>query len=501
MAMPKPLSMSFLAWQVCVFVLQPILCQKQGADMTSDMTSNRMLDEIGELSPCSVLHCPRDSHTIQTNNLSLKAEPGEKLIATQLMDDQAAGEDEIFGTRRRKSSRRRRRRRSGKRRRRRRRRSGKRRRRRRTPAPAPPRRRKSTDFTPPAPSPGDTDAIDPVPAPSPEGGPDCGAIRASSINSIPIKDPPGCKCQQYCYIWGDPNFVTFDGMKFRFTGKVDKVTGRGTFWAVSSTRVKIQGLHTDEGAWMQGVAVGGPFLGNHKLVAYRDPRDRKDGIIRIVCDGMDATGSCFNGMAEVNIDTGRNHLPDRETLHKVFKGSFASGPTRTALDQWLNSQIVTIKLPENVEIFMIMDTFSPMHTMRKSVQVIIKMPPKGAHGGWCGNFNGEANDDRSSTYMEEVQGRENWFARAPDLPRRRLLLMQTNSSRTDPICAGQPDMTEEGIRAVESACEHIADPDIRSGCIEDMCTTGDATALEAADDIAIVKVMNAAGVKQCEVMR
>jgi len=295
-------------------------------------------------------------------------------------------------------------------------------------------------------------------------------------------------------MWGDPNFITFDGKKMRLAN--DQLNN---FWAVSSTSVQIQGYATDVGSWMQGVAVGGSFLRGHKLLAYRDGRDGngRGGTIRVFWDGQEGSQS-FPEWVQFQEDKGSNHLPSEAVLRKVFGKNFCRSCLDKTLKAWRNSNIYTFKLPGEVEIFIQMDTFSATSSMRKSVAVLVKMPPKGSHGGWCGNFNGIADDD--SILKDQLKPPdENWFARAPDLPTKRPLLLMNVSreaSGTGAPCEGA------AVQEILQACAHIAEADIRNACIEDICTDRRfGAALDAADEVAIMQAMHQGEPQQCEPIR
>lgn len=298
-------------------------------------------------------------------------------------------------------------------------------------------------------------------------------------------------------MWGDPNFITFDGKKTRLANEQ-----LNNFWIVTSTSVQIQGYATDVGSWMQGVAVGGTFLKGHKLLAYRDGRGGSNAI-RVFWDGREGSGS-FPAWVQFHEEKGSNHLPSEAVLRKVFGDNFCRSCLEKTLSAWRNSIIYTFKLPGKVEIFMMMDTFSATSSMRKSVAVLVKMPPKGFHGGWCGNFNGNAGDD-STAKDQKAPPDENWFARAPDLPKKgRFLLMDVsrNATETRTPCEGEADMNEAEIQEILQACAHIAGADIRNACIEDICTDRRfGAALDAADEVAIMQAMHQGEPQECEPIR
>jgi len=265
--------------------------------------------------------------------------------------------------------------------------------------------------------------------------------------------------------------------------------------------VNIQGYATDEGSFIQGIAVAGPFLGKHHLLAYRE--NNGNGI-RVLWDGQGVSLPYSQAGVELSLSKGSDHFPSKDVLMKVFGKEWSRGVVGQALDMWMHSSIFAFKLPEKVEVFMMFDSFSPTHRIRKSVQVMVKMPPKGSHGGWCGDFNGIANDDFTANYKDPVPANQNWFKYAPDLPKGRSLLsvdVHRNVSRPELLCEGDAHMNDAAVQEVIQACAHLMDADIRDACIQDICTDRRGAALEAADDIAIFKAMKSSELMECEPKR
>lgn len=266
--------------------------------------------------------------------------------------------------------------------------------------------------------------------------------------------------------------------------------------------MNIQGYATEQGSWIQGVAIRGDFLAGHKVLAYRDGRNgAQPGGIRVFWDDQEVLmGSTSFEFYDVKMhrDTGSKHLPSEEVLRKIFTKPFSRHSIGKVLGAWTRSSIYSIKLPQKVEVFLIVDTFGPTASIRKSIQVLINMPPKGTHGGWCGNFNGNENDESNSPHMEAVPSNQNWFAQAPDLPgpRRGGLLIDVprNASGTGSLC-----QDEASVNQAAEDCAHLREADIRRACIEDICTArGADAAMEAADEIAIMAAMKGEEPKECE---
>jgi len=281
-------------------------------------------------------------------------------------------------------------------------------------------------------------------------------------------------------MFGDPNFITFDGAKLRFAN-----SALNYFWVVNSAQVKIQGYATDRGSWIQGVAVGGPFLGSSKLVAYRRG---ENGDMNVRWNGQEilkTDNSKFEQSgAKLYRSRGLANMPPEGLLKSVFGKRWFASQLDTVMKMWKESITYTFKLPSKVEIYMV---FCKM-LGTPSVQVLVKMPPNGEHGGWCGNFNGDKGDEGRSNYMGALKQSENWFTGGS------LLLMDVQRNRTDTLCK------EKSLDiAATDACDHIKEEDIRSACIADICTSRQfSPALTAADEIAIMKGLGAGTSKECE---
>merc|ERR1719331_2944681 len=87
--------------------------------------------------------------------------------------------------------------------------------------------------------------------------------------------------------------------------------------------------------------------------------------------------------------TGGTHLPSKAVMDKACKKHTKFvGYTQICLDAWKTTDVYTFRLPMKVEIFVI----APSQRL-PTVQLLIKMPPQYNQSGFCGNFNGKAEDD------------------------------------------------------------------------------------------------------------
>jgi hypothetical protein len=207
-------------------------------------------------------------------------------------------------------------------------------------------------------------------------------------------------------MFGDPHVLTFDGAAHEFMN-----SELNHFWAVKTPTVKIQGYATTAQSWMQGIAVSGFLIGFHELVAYRNPASWND--FKVIWDGqqiLSASGQSFNanGVA-LSRNLGAGFIPPDDELDKMFSRAASAKNffnKDLVMEEWkTNSNILSFKLKENVEIFMIWSIRLP----GDAVEVLIKMPNFGSQGGWCGNFDGNPGNDPSSNEMGRVPEDEDLF--------------------------------------------------------------------------------------------
>lgn len=294
-------------------------------------------------------------------------------------------------------------------------------------------------------------------------------------------------------MFGDPHFVTFDKADPVFMAK-NVGSALNYFWAVNSAQIEIQGLSSGGDSWMQGVAITGGFLNGNSLIAVKDPSS--GGGFKVLWNGdqiLRSEGDSAHPMEHVQLyrNKAAQYLPTDDEFRKVFgvagkKNWFQGGQV---MRQWKgNKDVFSFALPKNVQIFL---TVSQLPGAG-AAEILIKMPPQGAQGGWCGNFNGNKGDDQSGTdSLGPLGDQENLFKKHGISALQIDDISALQMARTTSPCApGTQDMAE-------SACEHIQDEHFRAACITDICTSGDVeTSLEAADDIGIMSIIG--DEKKCE---
>jgi len=283
-------------------------------------------------------------------------------------------------------------------------------------------------------------------------------------------------------IWGDPHIVTFDLMakvksdfdreRIRNRGGkthwklgehlVPDVFKKGTYWAVKSERILVQGRYSrHRGYALRGVAVGGPFMRGHKLAL--------DDILLqgrpvLTWDGKDvfAKSGFQNALVKVQTKYASNRLKSAE-----------------------------MTLPEGVTISV--KRYSWNNNRGASVQVTISMrEQQGGQDGQCGQADGTFPEDRHGYVLErwgtEVPRSEQLFPTAYSL----LSSLQESGAEheageTEPsaaeICAAERPLPE-AIQACDAALNGTATAlgDIlRQGCLVDVCASGVEAALAVAE--------------------
>jgi len=168
-----------------------------------------------------------------------------------------------------------------------------------------------------------------------------------------------------CVVWGDPHVLTFDKKR------VDFYTP-GEYWIVKSATVSIQGLyrptHATSGlSVMKQIAIGGPFMQNHKLIVGATTASW-DGQLILAGFPSNFRNNLVQAMYDANGDTMQNGREGKQ-LH-----------------------IVHLNLPLGVKVQINRWTEA---SEGNYINAKITMAAQPGHDGHCGNFNGnQADDDR-----------------------------------------------------------------------------------------------------------
>jgi len=210
-----------------------------------------------------------------------------------------------------------------------------------------------------------------------------GCCNCSSFDKSRAKEPePGL-----CAVFGDPHYITFDGAETTYVGYMIQ-------WLVKSDNVWIQAISDGSQGRFMGFAVGGPFLSGHTLVAWKE---HWDSDLKVTFDGeliLQEQESEYHfqpnpGFPKV-MDAFRRQSWDPSVfdnrilnLRSTFQFGIGKFPDRfLTLPE---TGVYMFKLPANIDV-----TLTGVDFM----SAVISMPPQAAgQGGYCGNFNGDPDDD------------------------------------------------------------------------------------------------------------
>jgi len=295
-------------------------------------------------------------------------------------------------------------------------------------------------------------------------------------------------------VYGDPHFMTFDGASTVFTNS--KINH---FWMVHSTDVQIQGYAEGGASKMRGIAVGGELLSGHVLLVTGNA-----GSAKVLWDGTeilteDDTEHIEAG-AKLYRQTQSEHLPTEEEIreldgqHNWWESNVGTGlGGNGAQTGWTNpkmNRVYSFLLPQSVEIFV---------TGYDELEVLIKMPKQAEQGGWCGNFNGNADDDQETpgkindkkakgTFLDALPADEDLFLAAGIS----LIADATEAHRKSDLETRCPDRIQ---KKAKKNCAHIPEKILRKGCVMDACLTHDVNwATHAADNMEILEVEEGQGI-------
>jgi len=313
-------------------------------------------------------------------------------------------------------------------------------------------------------------------------------------------------------MWGDPHFAPFDGTSPGiFTNLVVGGTPQhNRYWAVKSSRVKIQGMAHTKYSYFAGVAITGSFIQNHELVAYTDVSwdGKKIGLSGkpvVYWDGKKILQSGERCPEILKSENGKKNvgciikpmkgveLSRSQGFHKIKHSAFDVSRVFDVKKKkaiLANARLKTetvfhFKLPGNVEV---LTTLTWPRTL-----ALIKMPRQKGQDGWCGNFDGKPEFAPDETFVSnapdtpETLKKKNDFTVAPrdDLFRKaglgRPQFMQVES---DSAAEGTQNATSgyhgcdtpEQLEKAKSACAHLLLVQIYEACIMDACETGDTKA-------------------------
>ncbi|CAE7235085.1 unnamed protein product [Symbiodinium natans] len=186
-----------------------------------------------------------------------------------------------------------------------------------------------------------------------------------------------------CAAFGDPHYITFDGAQTTFVGDMVQ-------WMVKSNSVWLQALSKGSQGRMMGFAAGGPFLFGHTLVVWKEDYNQP---LKVSWDGElilqdDVSEFHFEQQPGV-LDAYRRQSWDADVFDDRVLSlrthmQFAVGTFPERFVTLPETGIYMFKLPRNIAVSLTGVDF---------MSVVVSMPPEAGQGGYCGDFNGDPDDD------------------------------------------------------------------------------------------------------------
>jgi len=303
---------------------------------------------------------------------------------------------------------------------------------------------------------------------------------------------PDCPCDRgVCYAYGDPHFYTFDGQATILNKNMN-------FWFVHSPTVQIQGMSTTNRGYMDGLAVGGDWMKGHKLIIHEKKGAHHD--LRVLLDGeeilkKDGDEKRLEGICELHRHPKGSLMPSEDEFTELDgKHWWWRDFGRKRFEDKQRGSGYHFKLPKNVEIFII---------SRDNLGILIKMSPQIHQGGYCGNFNGDPDDDHSGLkhkwgdeatgfMLDPLEAAEDLFKNASVGSSS----MVQEEAADDESSSQQPQCLGELMKKATAACAHIPEEPLQSGCIIDICLTNDTTFAQDALNMQALEVKEAKGMLQ-----
>jgi len=305
-----------------------------------------------------------------------------------------------------------------------------------------------------------------------------------------------------CFMYGDPHIRTFDGAFTRVAQR-----SAFAFWVVHSDAFQLQ-AHSDKGGRIHGVATGGEFLKGHTLAIHG--RDHKSG--EVLFDGKsiltkDGDKHIVEGVCELYRYKSKTVVPDEKEMDELDgkHNWWKSGGAKKAFES-TSSPLYHFKFNKGVELYVM---------WHKSMNLLLKMSSQEKQGGYCGNFNGDPDDDQKHPGRSGGSGDEPAGPNLEPIPEEDDLLKAVgvslaatgNSSWEE---EEEEEEKEEGGGAAaasgasgcdpalrkqaEQACKHIPEEDVRHSCIDDVCTIGRLSAAEDSEGMEELEVKEDHGV-------
>merc|ERR1719235_1373587 len=240
---------------------------------------------------------------------------------------------------------------------------------------------------------------------------------------------------------------------------------------------------------MAGIAIGGDYLNGHTLVAFsNDAAISKPKPVKVWWDGKEILTKDGEEFKEAGVELYRYNAKDfkpNEEDAKKLDGPFEWWEKVDVGGRFARADYgaYVFKLPEDVEIQLV--GFDAM-------TLFIKMPKQPNQAGFCGNFDGNPENEQKEPgrdkeaigeKLEEVPEDQDLFKKTKGL----ILAERAHGdvSRTDRRKACPPSR----LQKAEKACQHIPEMDIRASCIFDVCQTDSS---EIAKDAILMEALKVA---------
>lgn len=296
-----------------------------------------------------------------------------------------------------------------------------------------------------------------------------------------------------CAMQGDPHIWTFDG------ARVGAQDPDGTFWLVHSEKVQIQAAWKAKGR-ITKVGFSGDWMKGHKLI-IAGTHENKGWYGEF--DGkrvLEKSGETFkrDGLCEVSRLSPKDLQLTDEQLKELDAGHD---------DGWWKGKVESImkgkawkggffylKLPNLVEVFI---------GHGDATEMIIRMQAQPDQGGYCGNFNGDPNDDTTdgkggrtgakAWYRNESPAKGTMLDKVKDPIVKTSLIEEEEGEapaesmmQEDSQNSKHKDCPKKLMKKATEACKHIPEKGLQMDCIFDICMTED---VELANDAVLFEVM------------